>query len=228
MGWYEERFEENPSRYKCACGECGVHMWLPKSKLQDFKNCSIDCARKANERRIDSRSRNCKTCGKKFIPRPRQLRIGIGMYCSQKCNTSSHKAMNSKEAQKIARERWKEKHRISPIVKYGPENARWNGGLKAKKERERLAGWPSQAARRAKSKTKFSAEFLNKLCILQQWKCACCCASIRKKKHLDHIVPLSKGGKHEEFNVQFLCPKCNLKKHAKDPIQFMQEQGFLL
>jgi hypothetical protein len=30
------------------------------------------------------------------------------------------------------------------------------------------------------------------------------------------------------LNVQLLCPPCNLKKHAKDPIQFMQERGFLL
>lgn len=32
---------------------------------------------------------------------------------------------------------------------------------------------------------------------------------------LDHIVPLSKGGKHTRANVQPLCQRCNLKKYNK-------------
>jgi 5-methylcytosine-specific restriction endonuclease McrA len=34
--------------------------------------------------------------------------------------------------------------------------------------------------------------------------------------HIDHIVPLAKGGKNELDNLQLLCGKCNLKKGAKD------------
>lgn len=33
--------------------------------------------------------------------------------------------------------------------------------------------------------------------------------------HLDHIIPLSKGGKHAYENVAVSCPSCNLKKHDK-------------
>lgn len=38
-------------------------------------------------------------------------------------------------------------------------------------------------------------------------------------KHLDHIIPLSKWWKHTIYNVQYLCWKCNIHKHAKMPIQ---------
>ena len=31
--------------------------------------------------------------------------------------------------------------------------------------------------------------------------------------HLDHIVPLSKGGEHTKQNTQCLCRECNLTKH---------------
>lgn len=33
--------------------------------------------------------------------------------------------------------------------------------------------------------------------------------------HLDHIMPLSRGGKHTIDNIQLLCPSCNLRKSNK-------------
>lgn len=38
-----------------------------------------------------------------------------------------------------------------------------------------------------------------------------------RKWHLDHIVPLSKGGQHTYSNVQVAHPSCNLSKHNKTP-----------
>lgn len=34
--------------------------------------------------------------------------------------------------------------------------------------------------------------------------------------HLDHIIPLSRGGRHEIDNVQWLCQPCNGSKRVKD------------
>jgi len=36
--------------------------------------------------------------------------------------------------------------------------------------------------------------------------------------HLDHIVPLSKGGQHILSNVQTLCRKCNITKSDTLPV----------
>ena len=33
--------------------------------------------------------------------------------------------------------------------------------------------------------------------------------------HIDHIIPVSKGGKTVPSNLQVLCDKCNLSKRAK-------------
>lgn len=54
--------------------------------------------------------------------------------------------------------------------------------------------------------------------------CGCKC---QKRYHVDHYYPLSKGGKHAVGNLVIACPKCNLKKSAKDPLEFAAEVGRL-
>jgi 5-methylcytosine-specific restriction endonuclease McrA len=62
----------------------------------------------------------------------------------------------------------------------------------------------------------------------QQGKCVCCRKSIKKKYHIDHIVPLAMGGGSEKANLQLLCPTCNTRKCALHPVEFMQRNGYLI
>ncbi len=62
----------------------------------------------------------------------------------------------------------------------------------------------------------------------QRGLCACCGAKLGSNYHLDHIMPLVLGGTNEDSNVQLLHSRCNLQKHAKHPVDFMQQKGFLL
>lgn len=62
----------------------------------------------------------------------------------------------------------------------------------------------------------------------QRYKCACCRQCIKSGHHKDHIVALARGGSNDIFNIQILCATCNLRKKAKDPIDFMQQNGFLI
>jgi len=58
--------------------------------------------------------------------------------------------------------------------------------------------------------------------------CYWCGISLKNKKvHIDHYVPLSKGGEHTLSNLVVSCSKCNLTKNAKDPIIFAQSIGKL-
>jgi 5-methylcytosine-specific restriction endonuclease McrA len=84
-------------------------------------------------------------------------------------------------------------------------------------------------ARRAACEGKLSSGIAERLLAFQKNRCAVCRASLKRAGyHLDHVIPLARGGKNVDRNIQLTCPKCNQKKHAKDPIAFMQERGFLL
>lgn len=67
---------------------------------------------------------------------------------------------------------------------------------------------------------KMKAGVLSPVCIDLLWKaqsglCRLCSADmVVVNYHLDHIVPLSKGGRNTDINMQLLCPSCNRSKNA--------------
>ena len=49
------------------------------------------------------------------------------------------------------------------------------------------------------------------------YRCQICgsCASDGVKLHVDHIIPIAKGGKSVESNLRTLCDRCNIGKSDK-------------
>lgn len=77
----------------------------------------------------------------------------------------------------------------------------------------------------------YSASDIAFLVKVQGNKCAheWCRVSLKKKKrHVDHVMPLALGGSNGRRNLQLLCQPCNNRKHAKHPIDFAQQNGLLL
>jgi 5-methylcytosine-specific restriction endonuclease McrA len=50
--------------------------------------------------------------------------------------------------------------------------------------------------------------------LIQNGKCPSC-GKLLENYHIDHIIPVSKGGGLTRTNVQLLCPYCNHSKHDK-------------
>ncbi len=50
----------------------------------------------------------------------------------------------------------------------------------------------------------------------------------RTKRHLDHIVPITKGGADSVGNLCVACPPCNLRKNAKMPEDFAGQSEMML
>ena len=101
------------------------------------------------------------------------------------------------------------------------------------KNQEKAAGWRSSRvhARRARilgSEGKFTKADIDRIMKLQKCKCANCGKSLKGGHHIDHRIPVSKGGSNGPENIELLCPPCNYSKGAKLPHVFAQENGRLL
>jgi 5-methylcytosine-specific restriction endonuclease McrA len=75
-----------------------------------------------------------------------------------------------------------------------------------------------RAKRRALLK---GCEAIDCTALITEWrskivKCYLCGKTLAGNKcHIDHIIPLSKGGKHEPKNIAPTCPFCNMSKGSK-------------
>ena len=86
----------------------------------------------------------------------------------------------------------------------------------------------NRRARKLENGGKLSRGLSAKQFKLQRGKCPCCKKPLGEVFHLDHILPLARGGSNTDNNIQLLRASCNQQKSAKDPFQFMQEKGFLI
>lgn len=86
----------------------------------------------------------------------------------------------------------------------------------------------ARRSREAKAEGSYTGDELKRLYELQKGCCAGCRARLNKKYHADHIVPIARGGSNYITNIQLLCKTCNLRKHARDPIEWAQRNGRLL
>lgn len=80
----------------------------------------------------------------------------------------------------------------------------------------------SRAKRIAKIKSGVESRDLTAWVEAQEKVCFWCGVDVSDGFHIDHYIPLSRGGEHELHNLRVSCESCNLRKHAKMPEEFMR------
>lgn len=172
---------------------------------------------KTDKRRQTGKAEICKPCSRsRCLEWRKENLVHIQLY------ESSEKRKEKEKIRERKRKLFKqfvdpEKHRIYNKLweKANPEKLRTN--------------WRNKRARKRAAEGKHSFKDIDKLIILQKNRCAYCKKTFLKtKRHVDHIIPLARGGSNWPHNLQLLCQLCNLKKHDHDPISFVQELGMLI
>ena len=52
-----------------------------------------------------------------------------------------------------------------------------------------------------------------------------CLYCLEPAVHLDHVVPLAKGGAHAVWNLVPACLNCNMGKRASNPLTWAERHG---
>lgn len=233
-----------------TCHGCGREFVVPKCWVARHHSCSVECRDKVYAERatklVASRTRVCGVCGSKFVVKKSQIDAGQGNHCSVRCawRAGAYKAVSSPEAIFKRVNTCRERLGQGLIVrKRGPEHPLWNGGSIAARRRrqDKAVIYNKEYRRQNPEKVREYASTrkgrklsclprgtIPRLFKLQKKRCAVCRCKLGSNYHVDHIVPLMLGGEHVPSNLQILCPTCNVRKWAKDPVQFMQERGFLI
>ncbi len=89
----------------------------------------------------------------------------------------------------------------------------------------RRAATLNRVARKALAPGKYSVKDIRKLYDGQNGKCPICEKSLLEGYHVDHVIPLSKGGDNWPSNLQLLCPACNMAKGAQTMEQFLKRKS---
>lgn len=227
----------NRALKQCACGN-----WfdLPLCHAERHRSCSSTCARERRGKEIASRERKCVECGTRFIPRKVQVRNGGGRFCTVKCAGKAivRDVLSSPEMATIraANRRRNEEAGIT-IRPRGELDIRWKGGPIASRRRAIASGKAAEQLRQYRSANpekarewaqsrqrrkygRLPAGTVAMKLEAQSWRCPYCNSCLRSGYHVDHIVPLSKGGRHLPDNIQCTCPTCNVRKSDKMPDVF--------
>lgn len=246
--WFVDRFIEDARKILVACSACARSMWFPPSKAGKYLTCGGACADLRAAALKAERRRECLTCSKEFFPRGQQLKTGGGKYCCPRCAEPVLATGRTAEARAKSAESLRRSVAAGTVVPpRGPASPAWKGGravaqmrqkakdpeLRRANRRAYLKANPAKARewaklRRGRIVKRLPRGTVKKIGVLQRWRCAICKVDVRISFHVDHVVPLARGGEHAEHNLQLLCPTCNVCKSAKDPIAYMQERGFLL
>jgi 5-methylcytosine-specific restriction endonuclease McrA len=128
------------------------------------------------------------------------------------------------DSRKAAKAEYDRRYREKNAVRCKQRQESWRS---ENREKWLLGARHGKASRRAVYRDGLSPEeyrdWINKARKVCYW----CNAKCKDEYHVDHYVPLSKGGQHVRDNLVIACKPCNLRKKDKDPLSFAALVGRL-
>lgn len=155
---------------------------------------------------------SCKDCYSAYYAGARHRRLLL----KRKYNAENRDLLAQKKRQ------WYEKN-VEHCLAYAKDYQKRNPISKRVSESKRRSAKAGRSDGNGHTK-----EQIENLLILQRGRCSICKDKCLHSFHVDHVMPLSKGGSNAISNIQILCPTCNMSKKDRDPVLHMQSKGFLI
>jgi 5-methylcytosine-specific restriction endonuclease McrA len=145
---------------------------------------------------------------------------GLYPYCKE-CSSTKDKEVYRKNPSKKKATVKQYMIRTGKIREYKPYNPKYYSSVKS-----RLKKRARDLRRRALKKDAdlefvISHETIIKIIKKYNGKCAYCNKDCSDNFHIDHKVPLSRGGGNEFENLALSCPRCNFSKKDKTDVEFV-------
>ena len=109
-------------------------------------------------------------------------------------------------------------YKIRTGTRYNPQ---YYKSEKAKRKKMVRDAKRRKSIRNANKKSRITKEIIEKVLEIYSGKCAYCGCECYDGHHIDHKIPLSKGGGNEIENLALSCPNCNWSKRDKTDIEFI-------
>ena len=137
----------------------------------------------------------------------------------EKCRAASRKSYRKKPAKYKARTRaWANRH---------PDKVReYDRNFKARNRTLLAMRSSKRRAQKVRAGGEFTKDEWLMLCQDTGYRCVYC-GVVDAKLHADHVVPLSRGGRHDISNIVPACARCNCSKGAKPLVLWLAQGGAL-
>lgn len=192
--------------YKHSKSKSRLHPWC-KSCVKRLKPREV----------LPSGTKRCPSCkglfsaSSEFFVRDNTRSDGLGTYCKTCSRAKERQHRNPEKAR-----RWRKEH-PAEMLKF---NQRWRS---KNAESVRASGRKNANKRRA-YKVNAGGDYTNQE-IQEQYErqngrcyyAACGHVKLGGIYHVEHVIPLSRGGRNDISNIVLTCPRCNLSKKDKLP-----------
>lgn len=184
----------------------------------------------------------------KYFHRNKTCKDGFCRSCKE-CNRSHVREWNAKNSARHTQramqwnranreksrafiKRWKKRNKVKQSQYWSSYYLRHGERVRARKasERGRMIGRLFAARRRARQIANggnYAEADIKRQFSAQSGKCYYCHAEFNPVYHIEHVVPLVRGGSNSPENIVLACPKCNRAKGSKLPHEW-PEGGRLL
>lgn len=202
--------------------DCGKSLELD---IQSVKRGSLYCCAVFAERLDLEQLKTCVTCELELPLKNFALRNKKTLLRRKECNKCRYNY--SVKYKKLNREKINKMTSDYRKINGDKYRAITRESVKRWKEKNPLAIRAMRENRRALEKNaegRITRKNIEDLYLKQNGKCACCGVDLNNKFHIDHIIPLSRGGSNFPENTQLLTPPCNQAKSFKTMEEFLNER----